>query len=105
MWWGWDLTSLIANFTVSGAWILQGEALFYLRVADTDADSYANCSMFAILATSEEEKKCKYLSVPVLCLGSFTTFCISWWARLANDFVALCRMVNFVTGYGRKQIS
>ena len=62
--------------------------------------------MFAILATAEKEKKCKYFSVPELCLASFTTFLYQLMGKtLANDFIALCRMVNFVTGYGRKQIS
>ena len=60
--------------------------------------------MFDILATAEEEKKSKYLSVPELCLASFILYQLMG-KTLANDFVAPCRMVNFVTGYGLKQIS
>jgi len=43
-------------------WIPQVEALFDVRVANTDAASYVNCSVSAVLATAEEEKKHKYLS-------------------------------------------
>ena len=103
MLWGWGLTSLIVNLGVSGAWILQGEAL---RVTDTDAEFYANCSVSAVLATAEEEKKCKYLSGLVLRHASFTILLGQLMGEtLANGFIAPCRMVKFVIGYGRKQIA
>ena len=97
---------MIVNLGVSGTWILQGEALFDVTVADTDADFYVNCSVSAVLATAEEEKKCKYLSAPELHHASFTILLGQLMGEtLANGFIAPCRMVKFVIGYGRKQIS
>jgi len=68
--------ALIADLGVRGVWIPQAEALFDVRVADTDAASYVNHSVFAVLATAEEEKKHKYLSATELCHVSFTPFVV-----------------------------
>ena len=55
--------ALIADLGVRGVWISQAEALrFDVRVGDTDAASYVNCYVSAVLASAEEEKKHKYLS-------------------------------------------
>ena len=51
-----DSPALIADLGVRGVWIPQGEALFDVRVVDTDAASYVNCSVSAVLASAEEEK-------------------------------------------------
>jgi len=50
--------------------------LFNVRVADTDAASYVNCSVSAVLATAEEEKKHKYLSAAELCIVFSTLFAV-----------------------------
>jgi len=59
---------------VRGVWIPQ--ALFNVRVADTDAASYVNRSVSAVLATDEEEKKCKYSSAAELRHTFFTPFVV-----------------------------
>jgi len=69
--------ALIADLGVRGAWIPQVEALFNVRVADTDAASCVNCSVSAVLATAEEEKKHKYLTAAELRHVSFTPFVVS----------------------------
>jgi len=69
--------ALIADLGVRGVWIPQVEALFDVRVPDTDAASYVNLSVSAVLATAEEEKKHKYLSAAELRHASFTPFVIS----------------------------
>ena len=51
--------ALIADLGVRGVWIPQAEALFDVRVADTDVASYVDCYVSAVLASAEEEKKCK----------------------------------------------
>jgi len=68
--------ALIANLGVRGVWIPQAEALFDVRVANTDAASYVNHSVSAVLATAEEEKKHKYLSAAESCHASFTPFVV-----------------------------
>ena len=94
---------MIVNLGVSGAWILQGEAL---RVTDSDTEFYANCSVSAVLATAEEEKKYKYLSGLELRHASFTILLGQLMGEtLANGFIDPCRMVKFVIGYGSKQIA
>ena len=45
-----DSPGLIADLGVRGVWIQQGEALFDVRVADTDAVSYINDPVYAALA-------------------------------------------------------
>ena len=72
-----DSPALIADLGVRGVWIPQGEALFDVRVVDTDAASYVNRSVSAVLASAEEEKKQKYLSAAELCHVSFTPFVVS----------------------------
>ena len=80
--------------------------MFDVRVADADADFYANWSVFAVMATAKEEKKYKYLSASDLRHASFTILLGQLMGEtLANGFIVPCRMVKFVTGYGRKQIS
>ena len=43
-------------------------------MADTDAASFVNCSVSAVLASAEEEQKCKYLFAAELYHASFTSF-------------------------------
>ena len=43
-----------------GEWQPQGEALFNVRVVDTDAKSYVSRSVADVLVNAEEEKKQKY---------------------------------------------
>jgi len=68
--------ALITDLGVRGVWISQAEALFDVRVVDTDAASYVNCSVSAVMATAEEEKR-KYLSAAESRHASFTSFVVS----------------------------
>lgn len=46
------ICTLIADLGVRGVWQPQTEALFDIRVIDTDAQSNAHCSVNAVLATN-----------------------------------------------------
>ena len=85
---------MIADLGVRGVWIPQGEALFDVRVVDTDAASYINRSMSTVLASAEEEKKRKYLSTAELRHASFTPFVVSVdgaiWSWGFNVFAVPC---------------
>ena len=66
-------SALIVDCGVRGIRIPQGTiymALFDIRVADTDAVSYVNHSVLAVLPSAE--KQCKYLSAAELHHSSFT---------------------------------
>ena len=53
--------TLIADLCVRGVWGPQTEALFDIRVVDTDGRSYCARSPKDVLGTAEGEKKRKYL--------------------------------------------
>ena len=63
-----DSTSetLIADLRVRGVWELQVDAIFDVRVVDTDAPSYCSHSPHAVLWSAEVEKKRKYSLVGLL---------------------------------------
>ena len=52
-----DGPGLIADLGVRGMWQPQGEALFDVRVVDTDAQSYISRSVADVLVNAEEEEK------------------------------------------------
>jgi len=56
---------LIANLGIQGVWTPQAEALFDIRGTDTDATSYVDHSVAAVLA-SAEEVNCAMLLLPPL---------------------------------------
>ena len=45
--------ALVADLRVCGVWIPQAEALFDIRVVDTDTQSYHDRTPMAVLSTSE----------------------------------------------------
>ena len=49
--------TLIADLCVRCVWHPQTEALFDIRVVDTDAQSYCACTPHAVLCSAEAEKK------------------------------------------------
>ena len=63
--------ALVADLCVRGVWIPQSEALFDIRVVDTDAQSYRNRTPLAVLCSAECDKKRKYLQA---CLDRRATF-------------------------------
>ena len=52
--------ALVADLAVRGVWQPQAEALFDVRVTDTDTQSYLHCSPEDVLTTAETKKKKKY---------------------------------------------
>ena len=56
--------ALIADLAVRGVWTPQTEALFDIRVTDTDAQSYIHQSPSDVLASAEREKE-KSMEQPV----------------------------------------
>ncbi|KAL1454815.1 hypothetical protein WDU94_008949 [Cyamophila willieti] len=55
-----DGPGLRGDLSVRGVWEAQREALFDIRVTDTDAPSYTSRSVMSVLRRAEEEKKEKY---------------------------------------------
>ena len=53
--------ALIADLGIRGVWLPQIEALFDVRVTDSDAPSYMSHSVADVLVAAEEETK-KYLT-------------------------------------------
>jgi hypothetical protein len=51
------IPALVADLGVRGAWHNQAEALFDIRVIDTDAQSYLSRSIPSLLASAETQKK------------------------------------------------
>jgi hypothetical protein len=85
-----DTPALVADLSIRGVWIPQAEALFDIRVTDTDAQSYRNLSPSDVLSTAENEKKKKYLDACTIRRATFTPLCISvdgMLGREANVFV------------------
>ena len=69
--------ALRADLAVRGVWDRQTEALFDIRVVDTDAQSYVNRSPMEVLGAAEQEKKMKYSLACEERRGAFTPFCCS----------------------------
>ena len=69
--------ALIADLAVCGVWQSQCDALFDIRVVDTDAPSYRSCATQDILRTAELDKKRKYLQACQDRRASFIPICVS----------------------------
>ena len=69
-----DTTALVADLSVCGVWVPQFEALFDIRIIDTDAQSYCTRPPITILSNAEMEKKKKYQQP---CHELSTPLCIS----------------------------
>ena len=72
-----DSPALVADLSVHGIWVPQSEALFDVRIIDTDARSYLNRSPLYVLSAAEEEKKRKYHQACIERRAQFTPLCIS----------------------------
>ena len=68
------VSALVADLGVRGVWQPQTEALFDVRVIDTDAQSYAHRTVSAVLSTAEKEKKRKYTHAAQARHASFSRF-------------------------------
>ena len=72
-----DTTALVADLSVRGVWVPQVEALFDIRIIDTDARSYCTRPPITILSNAEMEKKKKYQQPCHDRRALFTPLCIS----------------------------
>ena len=69
--------TLIADLCVRGVWLPQAEALFDIRVVDTDAQSYLHHTPGRVLLNAEVEKKNKYADACATRRAHFTPLCFS----------------------------
>ena len=69
--------ALIVDLAIRGVWETQEEALFDIRVTDTDAKSYLTHSPNQVLAQAEKDKKLKYGSSCEERRAVFTPLCVS----------------------------
>jgi len=77
--------TLIADLCVHGTWEPRTEALFDIRVVDTDAQSYHAHTPHDVLSTAEGEKKHKYLQACQDWRATFTPVCVSVDGRLGSE--------------------
>ena len=81
---------------IRGVWQPQVEALFDVRVIDTDAPSHCHRAPNVILKSSSEEKKSMYKKAVVDRRGTFTLFVLSVDGLLhkeASHFIKKAHMV------------
>ena len=69
--------TLVADVSVCGVWVPQSEALFDIRIIDTDAWSYLDRPPLDVLSATESEKKKKYHQACSDGMALFTPLCIS----------------------------
>lgn len=70
-------STLVADLCVRGVWQPQCEAIFDIRVVDTDAPSYCRQSPRSVLSSAESEKKKKYMKACQDRRACFTPLCVS----------------------------
>ena len=109
--------TLIVDLCVQGVWEPQTEALFDIRVVDTDARSYCAHSHRDVLGSAEVEKKHKYLQACQDRRATFTPLCVSvdgmlgseveFFVKRLGDFLAARweRPYNVVMGWVRAHLS
>ena len=108
---------VITDFCVRRVWEPQTEALFDIRVVDTDAWSYLARSPCDVLCSAEGEKKRKYLQACQNRRATFTPLCVSvdgmlrseaeFFAKRLSDFMAAKweRPYSVVMGWMRARLS
>ena len=81
----WRISALVVDLGVRGVWQPQTEALFDVRVVDTDTQSYVQCAVSSVLATAEREKKRRYAQASQERHASFSPFVLSVDGLLARE--------------------
>ena len=84
---------MVADLSVRGVWIPQVEALFDIRVVDTDAQSYRNSSPMDILSGAEKEKKNKYHEACTERRALFTPLCTSVDGMLGKEAAVFVKRI------------
>ena len=101
-----NLPALVADLGVRGVWQPQTEALFDIRVIDTDAQSHAERSVEAVLTSAEKEKKRKYNEAAMARHASFSPFVVSVDGRMGREArVFLKRLAEKLTMRWQKPYS
>ena len=85
------MPALRADLACRGVWEPQTEALFDVRVMDTDAPSYGSISPETAIKRAEQEKKRKYLPPCERRHASFTPLVTSLDGFLGSEFQTLLR--------------
>ena len=88
--------SLIADLGIRGVWSPQSEALFDIRVTDTDAQSYLRHAPESVLFQAETEKKQKYSAAATARRAHFTPLCFSVDGLAGSE--AVCFIKRLATG-------
>ena len=89
-----NIPALRADLAVRGVWERQTEALFDIRVVDTDAQSYTNRSPMEVLGAAEKEKKAKYSTACEERRATFTPFCCSVDGLLGHEAETFLRRLG-----------
>ena len=89
-----DSPALIADLAVRGAWTHQTEALFDIRVVNTDAQSYLSKSAIDVLTMAEKEKKVKYQSACEERRAIFTPLCVSVDGLIGKEAVSFVKRIG-----------
>jgi len=94
--------TLISDLCVYGIWQPQTEALFDIRVIDTDARSYSARTPLAVLCLAEAEKKHKYSQACHDHHATFTPLCVSvdgvlgpeteFFVKRLSDLLSCCQV-------------
>ena len=86
-----DGETLIADLGVRGVWSPQSEALFDIRIIDTDAQSYLTTAPNLVLFRAEGEKKQKYSAAATARRAHFTPLCFSVDGLAGSEAVCFLR--------------
>ena len=93
--------TLIADLCVCGVWEPQTEALFDIRIFDTDAWSYHAHRPCDVLGSAKVEK-CKYLQACQNRHATITALCVSVDGMLGSEAEFLStNWVTFLLQYGK----
>ena len=92
-----DDGTLVADLSVRGVWSPQSEALFDIRVTDTDVQSYLGHAPESILF---QEKKQNYSAAANACRAHFTPLCFSVDGLAGSE--AACFIKRLATGLSSK---
>ena len=84
-----NVPALVADLSVRGVWQSQTTTFFDVRVVDSDASSYVQRDVNAVLSSIEHFKKQKYSQAAECVHASFTPFVVTADGALGKAFMRL----------------
>ena len=87
-------SALVADLGVRGVWLPQAEALFDVRIVDTDAQSYRGRTPKDVLKSAEKEKKAKYGAACEERHALFTPLCCSVDGMLGGEAEVFVKVIG-----------